>query len=561
MTQLRTFLLFAWLLVAYLIWDAWQRDYVLPPSLPATAQTDHEAAVPALPGATESSVPSAAQAPSTVPQPMTSGTAVDTPNAPPLVLANDVLRLSLDPRGGRVWIAELLNYAQQPRDDSAPVQLLSLEPAQYFVAEGGLIGRPEVPSHETAMQAESGDRILADGEDTVSLRFRWRGADGIEVERSYRLTRGSYVLEVTDRIVNHGSQTWTGNAYHQLVRVPPPTPRGGFTNPASLSYAGAAWYSPEEKFEKLEFDDFQSEPLQHEVRDGWIAMLQHYFVAAVVPTAGAPANFSSAVLNGRYLIREVGAGLSAVPGGQVETSTRFYFGPKLRQDMEAVAPGLGLTMDYGIFTVLAQPMQWLLSMLHWLTGNWGWAIVLLVVLIKAALFKLSEAQYRSFARMRRVQPRIEALKERYGDDRQKFQLAMMELYKKEKINPLGGCLPILLQIPIFLSLYWVLVEAVELRHAPWMLWIQNLTAPDPYFVLPVINLLTMWATQKLSPAPGMDPVQRRMMQAMPLVFGVMFAFFPAGLVLYWTTNGLLGLLQQWIIMRRHADPGSAAVAK
>jgi len=288
-------------------------------------------------------------------------------------------------------------------------------------------------------------------------------------------------------------------------------------------------------------------------------MLQHYFTAAIIPPAGEASVFSSAALsNNRYLMREVGSGFNVAPGAQASTTTRLYLGPKMRQELEAISPGLGLTLDYGIFTVLAQPMHWLLSMLHKLTGNWGWAIVLLVVVIKGALFKLSEAQYRSFAKMRKVQPRIEALKERYGDDRQKFQTAMMEMYKKEKINPLGGCLPILVQIPIFLSLYWVLVEAVELRHAPWILWIQNLTAPDPYFILPVVNLVTMWATQKLSPAPGMDPMQKRMMQAMPIVFGVMFAFFPAGLVLYWTTNGLLGLLQQWLIMRRHGEPAAAA---
>lgn len=557
MTQLRTFLLFVWLFVAYLLWDAWQRDYVLPrpESLPETSQS-------AVPNGTQGTVPGApgpsGQTGSSVPRLNPSVPATEQDSGPRLVLANDVLRLSLDAHGGSVLVAELLQYSQEPRRDSEPVQLLSQESAQYFVAQSGLIGTPAVPSHETAMQAESGDQILAEGQDEIVLPFRWRGADGIEVERSYRLTRGSYVLEVTDRIINHGSQAWNGNAYQQLLRVQPPPPRGGFTNPSTLSYVGAAWYSPQDKFEKLAFEDFESEPLQRKVNDGWVAMLQHYFVAAVLPQPGATADFSSAILNGRYLVRAIGPDLSVAPGAETSASTRFYFGPKLRQQMEEVAPGLGLTMDYGIFTVLAQPMHWLLSLLHWLTGNWGWAIVLLVVVIKAALFKLSEAQYKSFARMRRVQPRIEALKERYGDDRQKFQTAMMELYKKEKINPLGGCLPILLQIPIFLSLYWVLVEAVELRHAPWILWIQNLTAPDPYFVLPVINLLTMWATQKLSPAPGMDPIQRRMMQAMPIVFGVMFAFFPAGLVLYWTTNGLLGLLQQWIIMRRHAEPAAAA---
>ena len=565
MTQTRTFLLIAWLVVAFLIWDAWQKDY----SRPATPAPTPAASDATIPAATESGVPQLTQAPDVpaVPDPAVPGAlpALEQPaaSAGSVVLANDVLRLTLDARGGSILVAELLDYAQQPKGEKVPVQLLSQEPTHFFVAQNGLIGTPAAPTHEDAMVAQRGDQQLADGADAVELPFLWQGPDGIVVERRYRLARGSYLVEVSDTIDNQGSVAWSGSAYHQLVRVQPPAPRGGFTNPEGLSFVGAAWYSPQDKFEKLKFDDFDPrKPLKLDVSDGWIAMLQHYFVAAIVPAAGESASFSNAVLsNGRYLMREVGSNLNVAPGSQASTRTRIYLGPKLRQDLEQISPGLGLTMDYGIFTVLAQPMHWLLSQLHKLTGNWGWAIVLLVVVIKGALFKLSEAQYRSFAKMRRVQPRIEALKERYGDDRQKFQVAMMELYKKEKINPLGGCLPILVQIPIFLSLYWVLVEAVELRHAPWILWIQNLTAPDPYFILPVVNLLTMWATQKLSPAPGMDPLQKKMMQAMPIVFGVMFAFFPAGLVLYWTTNGLLGLLQQWVIMRRHGEPVAATPAK
>lgn len=556
MTQTRTFLLIAWLVVAFLLWDAWQKDYNRPVAAPAPS-----ASVDALiPSAGD---PGALPAPGEIPTATVSGELPEADTQVPaestVVLANDVLRLTLDARGGTVLVAELLDYAQQPKGEQIPVQLLSQDAANYFVAQSGLVGSPAAPSHEDTMQPQRGDQVLADGAESVELPFLWRGADGVEVERSYSLARGSYLLEVTDTVCNNGTTAWSGNAYHQLVRVPPPATRGGFTNPASLSFVGAAWYSPQDKFEKSKFDKFDPrKPLRIDVTDGWIAMLQHYFTAAIIPPAGEASVFSSAALsNNRYLMREVGSGFNVAPGAQASTSTRLYLGPKMRQELEAISPGLGLTLDYGIFTVLAQPMHWLLSMLHKLTGNWGWAIVLLVVVIKGALFKLSEAQYRSFAKMRKVQPRIEALKERYGDDRQKFQTAMMEMYKKEKINPLGGCLPILVQIPIFLSLYWVLVEAVELRHAPWILWIQNLTAPDPYFILPVVNLVTMWATQKLSPAPGMDPMQKRMMQAMPIVFGVMFAFFPAGLVLYWTTNGLLGLLQQWLIMRRHGEPAAA----
>ncbi|MDX9763629.1 MAG: membrane protein insertase YidC [Chiayiivirga sp.] len=554
MTQTRTFLLIAWLLVAFLLWDAWQKDYgatrAAPPQAPVAAvdpsipEPVGQASVPTLQSAEEPAVD--------VPERAGMSTAS-------VILANDVLRLTLDANGGTLRVAELLDYPTQATGEPIPVELLSQAPEQYFVIQNGLVGQPAAPTHEDRMIAQRGDQVLAEGADEVVLPFVWSGPDGLSVERTYRMARGSYLVEITDTVRNDGTTPWSGNAYRQLVRVQPPTAKGGFTNPERLSYVGGALYSPQDKFEKRKFDEFDPKtPLRREVTDGWIAMLQHYFVAAIIPEPGTANTFSSAVLpNGRYLLRDVGAALSAAPGGTASTSARIYLGPKLRRDLETITPGLGLTMDYGIFTAIAQPIHWLLALLHSLVGNWGWAIVLLVVLIKAAMFKLSEAQYKSFAKMRRVQPRIEALKERFGDDRQKFQVAMMELYKKEKINPLGGCLPILVQIPVFLSLYWVLVEAVELRHAPWILWIQNLSAPDPYFILPVVNLVTMWATQKLSPAPGMDPMQKKMMQAMPLVFGVMFAFFPAGLVLYWTTNGALGLLQQWLIMRRHGEPTPA----
>ncbi len=565
MTQTRTFLLVAWLVVAFLLWDAWQKSQTaLPVPAAAPASSSQVESVPyAVPDMADGSVPNVPTA-----MPASTPTEAPAPNAVPVttevvILANDVLRLTLDAKGGAIVKAELLNYQKELKGDTSPVELLSQEPAYFFIAQNGIVGTPSAPSHADRMVAASGDQILSGNATAAELPFLWQGPDGVDVERRYRLERGSYLVEIQDIIRNQGAVTWSGNAYHQLVRVAPPAAKGGFTNPERLSFVGAAWYSPQDKFEKLKFDKFDpKKPLQREVTGGWIAMLQHYFAAAIVPKPDEPTRFSNASLaDGRYLVREMGATLTVQPGAEATTSTQLYLGPKLRTQLEEIAPGLGLSLDYGIFTVLAQPIHWLLSLLHTLIGNWGWAIVLLVVLIKAAMFKLSEAQYRSFARMRHIQPRLEALKERYGDDRQKYQTAMMELYKKEKINPLGGCLPILVQFPVFLSLYWVLIEAVELRQAPWILWIQNLSAPDPLFILPVVNLVTMWATQKLSPTPSMDPMQKRMMQTMPLVFGVMFAFFPAGLVLYWTTNGLLGLLQQWLIMRRHGEPATPAPAK
>jgi len=350
------------------------------------------------------------------------------------------------------------------------------------------------------------------------------------------------------------------------VMPPPPPKHSGLSNPESFSFVGAAWYDG--KFEKAKFDDFAKQPpLNAPVSNGWIAMLQHHFVAAWLPSAPDPqlitVNTDSGSGTPIYQITAINANaLDVAPGAAKSYTSRLWVGPKLQAPLAQLAPSLKYTVDYGIFTFIAQPLfDYVLKPLHFLIGNWGWAIILTVVLLKLALYPLSAAQYRSMAKMRAVQPRIEALKERYGDDKQQFQIAMMELYKKEKINPIGGCLPMLIPMPIFFALYWVLIETAELRHAPWMGWIQSLSDPDPYFILPVLNLVVMYLTQKMTPTPGMDPMQKKMMQFMPLVFGVMMAFFPAGLVLYWVTNGLLGLLQQQYITRRHGDkkPASGTV--
>jgi len=337
-------------------------------------------------------------------------------------------------------------------------------------------------------------------------------------------------------------------------------------NAEKYSFQGAAWYSAADKYEKRTFDNFIDDgPLNREVTGGWIAMLQHHFFAAWIPGASDTSVFSLATPTGtggtQYLIREIGPGLNVAPGATAATEARLWVGPKLVGNINAQGvPGLDRAVDFSSYSILAtlgNGLFWLLDKIHGLVGNWGWAIIGLVVVLKLILFPLSAAQYKSMAKMRKFQPRIAQLKERYGDDRQKFQTAMMELYKKEKINPVGGCLPILLQMPIFLALYWVLLESVELRHAPWMLWIQDLTAPDPWFILPVLNIAVMWATQKLSPMVGMDPMQQKMMQFMPIVFGAIMIFFPAGLVLYWVTNGALGLLQQWLLIRKYSDPEPA----
>ncbi len=379
------------------------------------------------------------------------------------------------------------------------------------------------------------------------------------------LSRGSYAIKVKQEIINTGSQAWQGAAYEQFIRVQPPAPpkHSMFTNPESFSLTGAAWFSEETKFKKKSFSDYSEEDLDlKNSKQSWISMVQHHFVSAWVPGKNETREITTSILSGigkpHYVIRSVGS-IMTVPSGKATTvESTLWVGPKLQSDMEkADLSSLKYTLDYGIFDFIAEPLFWLLSLLHSWLGNWGWAIIAIVVLLKLALYKLSAAQYKSMAKMRAIQPRLEALKERYGDDRQEYSKAMMDLYKKEKINPAGGCLPMLIPLPIFFALYWVLLESVELRQAPWIGWIQNLTAPDPYFILPAMNLIVMFVTQKLTPMPGMDPMQKKVMQFMPLMFGVLMAFFPAGLVLYWVTNGLLGILQQQVINKRHGDKAVA----
>jgi len=567
MNQTRTFLFVAWLMLAFLIWQAWQQDHAVPQV--AASSANAASGVPSTPTDAGAAVPKPMPAvPASTPAVATGATAASTPAAttaaaPPVVLTNDLLRLRIDPLGARVIGAQLLAYGQTSARNSPPVKLLDDDAADLFVAESGLVSRGPAPNHQSVYQVESGSagKTVAQG-DSVAQSFLWTDPSGLQVRKTYTLKRGSYVIDVHEEIRNGSASAWTGNNYRQLRRVPPIIKKtGGLTNPESYSFVGAAWYSPEDKYETRALTKYD-DPLDKTVTGGWMAMVQHYFLAAWIPDAKEPAKLTIATdaSNGGPIYRVISQGpVLQIPAGATRSiDARLYVGPKLQDTLPSVAPGLGLTVDYGWFTVFAGPLFWLLSKLHWLLGNWGWSIIALVLLIKLAMFKLSEAQYKSMAKMRAVQPRLEALKERYGDDKQQYNMAMMELYKKEKINPAGGCLPMLVQIPIFFALYRVLLESIELRHAPWFGWIHSLSDQDPYFVLPALNMIVMIATQRLTPSPGMDPMQKRMMQIMPLAFGIMFAFFPAGLVLYWVTNGALGLLQQWWLMRKHGAPGAVA---
>jgi YidC/Oxa1 family membrane protein insertase len=557
MTSNRPILLFALLLVGYFLFNAWQQDYGPKPATPAAATTTTSTVAPAASKTTSADVPNGAPSSATIPAPPSStgvaGAAAAA--APTIEVQTDVLHVAISTAGGSVVRAELNAYPIDPSDKSKVVRLFDDSAEHYFVAQSGLVsGNGAAPNHNATFTAEKTNYALEAGTDKIEVPLTWQDVSGVAVRKVYIFTRGSYAVELREEIKNGSAASWSGSEYRQLQRVPPVVPKGGLFsvyNPEAYAYVGAAWYSPADKFVKLAFDKFAASPLKKDAAGGWVAQLQHYFFAAWIPPANETDVFTTDVVTGHYLIRAMSPAISIEPNQTATLASRLYVGPKLQSDLAQVAPGLELTADYGILTVIAQPMHWLLVQLHKLAGNWGLAIILLVLIIKLALYKPSEAQYRSMAKMKQFQPRLEALKERYGDDKQKLNAAMMELYQKEKINPLGGCLPILIQMPIFFALLWVLQESVELRQAPFFGWIQNLSAPDPFFILPILNGAAMMATQWLSPtSPGMDPMQQRMMKFMPLMFAVMFAFAPAGLTLYWTMNGWLGLLQQWIITKR-----------
>ncbi|MEO8747837.1 MAG: membrane protein insertase YidC [Rhodanobacter sp.] len=569
MNQTRTFLTFALLAVAYFLFLAWQKDYALPQTAVVSA-----AAGPAGAASVDGSVPAAIPGEQSLPAaPSTKGlapTAQVRAASRQVTVQTDLLDLVLDMRGGSVVRASLPAYPAtapthaDPRPP--PTLLLNAADPTYFVAQNGLVSSSDTapadqPNHLALFHSDQSTYTLAPDQNELSVRLVWQDAAGLKVTKTYAFKRGSYVIGLTQRIDNGGVQPWTGNAYEQLLRAEPPKATSWLKNymdPESRSFQGAAWYTGE-KFEKLSFKDF-SEPkdqLDRSIKGGWAAMLRLYFFAAWIPPADETAHYVTQTLipgsaHPRYLIRTVGPSLHVAPGQSIDTSARLYVGPNVQGKLDAIAPGLDLTIDYGMLKIVAVPTHAVLSLLHGLAHNWGVAIILLVLLIKGLTWKLTAMQYRSSAKMRKLAPRIKALKDRYGDDKQKMQQATMELYKKEKVNPMGGCLPVLITLPVFYGLFYVLEYSLELRHAAF-LWIPDLSAPDPFYILPIIYAIVMLGTQWLNPVSvGMDPTQAKMMKVMPLLFTVVFAFFPSGLCLYYAVNGLVGLGQQWWITH-HVD--------
>lgn len=547
MDNLRLILVVSLAAVLFLMYQAWQKDYgptARPSSLaqPAAAPAGQQAPtdVPAPP--TEQVSQSSAELPVSA-----SGDVPALPSSQRISVRTDLLRVEIDTTGGDLRRADLLDYPVSLEDPNTPFELLSDTPTRLFIAQSGLIAKPDGPTHHTVFTAQQDSYSLPEGADSLPVPLTWQGPDGLRVTKTYTFHRNSYRVDLSYQVDNGASEPWSGRVYAQLQRRPPGE---GQKQRFVYTFTGAVVHSEQNRYEKIKFDDIQQAPLSRTDLGGWAAMIQHYFVAAVIPNQQTENHYyTKALSDNRYAVGVVTPAVRVEPGATTTLDMQFYIGPKDQHRLEAAAPGLQLTVDYGVLTLIADPLFWLLELIHGLVGNWGWSIVILTILIKLAFFHLSATSYKSMANMRRMQPRMMALKERYADDKTRLNQAMMELYKKEKINPLGGCLPIVVQIPVFIALYWVLLGSVELRQAPFMFWIKDLATYDPYFVLPLLMGISMFAQQRLNPAP-MDPIQQKVMMALPIVFTVFFLFFPSGLVLYWFVNNTLSIAQQWVITRR-----------
>jgi len=556
----------------FLLWDRWQvyngksSMFGSAPAPHATAPAATAAAPPTAPSATSAAIPAAPVAPAAAPSSVPAATPVAA-KAPPVVIETDMVRATIDPDGAVLTRVELLKEkvaqdwtvsgllglvtGKKPEPDRRVV-LLDVSPDRVYVAQTGVVGsEPNLPNHRTPFSVIDGPRKLEDGKDTLDVTLVAESG-GVKVAKTYSFHRGRYDTTIKHELTNTGAAPITPSLYMQILRDGN-KPEG--ESRLYYTYTGPAVYTQQDKFRKIEFSAIEKNKaeLPKAASDGWVGMIQHYFVSAWVPTEGTAREFYARMVdNNLYAIGMLQPLASLAPQASATATAQLYVGPQDQNRLAKIAPGLDLVVDYGWLTFLAKPIYWFLEFLHGIVGNWGWSIVLLTVLIKAAFYPLSAASYKSMARMKEVTPRMMKLREQYGDDKAKLNAAMMELYKTEKINPLGGCLPILIQIPVFIALYWVLLASVEMRNAPWILWVKDLATPDPWLILPAIYMVLMWVQYKLNPTPP-DPVQAKVMMFMPLFFGVMFFFFPAGLVLYWVVNQILSLTQQWYITQKLAQ--------
>ncbi len=542
----RTILWVVFTMSLILLWDAWNqhtgKPTLLHPQGASQAAAASQAALPAVAGQTAGVVAATAAASAAAP-------------SEKLTITTDVLKVTLDSRGGDISRAELLQY-RDSNDAQRPVVLLDDSAERTYRAQSGFIPAPgaaPLPTHFDVLTATPGPRQLQAGSNELNVRFESPVIGGAKLVKTYTFRRGEYAVGVKHELVNAGAAPIQPQIYLQLLRdgTPPPGESSFYS-----TFTGPALYTEAKKFEKVEFSQIdkrqpQDQPgHQTHAKEGWVAMVQHYFASAWLVADGTDREFRSTKVGpNRYTIALVQPLGSVAPGASLTHEARLYVGPQEENKLAALAPGLELVKDYGWFTVISKPLFWLLDHLHRIIGNWGWAIIALVVLLKLAFYSLNASAYRSMAKMKAVNPRIMDLRERHKDNPQQMQQEMMRIYREEKVNPLGGCLPIFVQMPVFIALYWVLLSSVEMRGAPWLGWITDLSVKDPFFILPVLMTLSSLLQVWLQPAPA-DPMQAKMMWLMPLMFSFMFFFFPSGLVLYWLVNNLLSIAQQWLINRQ-----------
>ncbi|MDP8566241.1 membrane protein insertase YidC [Methylophilus aquaticus] len=508
-----------------LLWDAWQQQHT-----PQPAATNSQ---PAL------------AAPTDKPQ---AAAGFNLRKGERIQVKTDRYAAEIDTTGGDLRQLSLLEHKAD--DNSGPYELMTDQSQdKLYVAQTGLKG-DGLPTHYQTFTAAQSIYAMQDGQDTLEVRLSSPESNGIAVDKIYVFHRGQYVIDVRYEIKNNSDKAISPSVYYQIIHDNQSN-QGSKMMP---TFTGGAYYTVADKYNKVKFDEMAKQDVSINAKDGWVGLVQHYFVSAWIPQSGNERKFYTTKLSehdysiGAMLpVGEIAAGSSKT------VDAKLFSGPQVQQELEATAPGLEYVVDYGILTIIAKPLMWLLSHIHELVKNWGVAIIILTIMIKAAFFKLSASGYRNMAHLREIAPRMQALKDKFGDDKQKLQQAMMEMYRTEKINPMGGCLPILVQIPVFISLYWVLLGSVELRHAPFFGWIHDLSATDPYFVLPLLMGATMIIQTTLNPPPT-DPIQAKVMKVMPVLFSVFFFFFPAGLVLYWLVNNILSIWQQWAINRMiHAE--------
>ena len=548
-----------------LLWDQWQvfngqkptffppaTTAAKPPAVATTPASSVPAGVAAVPGTT---APVAAAVPSAIPATPSADAPAAAVKKERIVISNDVLTLSFDTEGGALVGSVFTKYADM-NDKSKGFVLLDESNSRVYVAQTGLIGTsgaPSLPTHKTLMTALPGERKLQPGQNQVEIKFESPAVGGVKLVKTYTLKRGAYDLNVRHDIVNTGSEAVAPQLYLQLVRDGnKPDGESSFY----MTFTGPAIYTEAKKYQKVEFSDIEKNKVDVEKKatNGFVAMVQHYFVSSWILADGLSRDlFMRKVDNNLYAAGMITPLESIAPGASKSIEAKLFIGPQEEKVLEALAPGLELVKDYGWLTILAKPLYWLLDKLYSFIHNWGWAIMALVLLLKIAFYWLNAKAYASMAKMKAINPKIMEMRERLKDRPQEMQVAMMKIYKEEKVNPMGGCFPIMVQIPVFIALYWVLLSSVEMRNAPWVMWIHDLSAPDPYFILPVVMTLTTMLQTALNPAPP-DPLQAKLMWFMPLIFSVMFFFFPAGLVLYWITNNVLSIAQQWMINTRMGVP-------